>query len=118
MDELVREVARLADAVEALERARHARQLNAEWARPLTPVGIGLLLEAVPGLAAKFDHVVPPEFVALSPGGLEVACPCGDTPVVAAGGLTGCSCGRWFLNDGHDVHVALSPAPPAAAATS
>lgn len=117
MQELAQEVARLADAIERSlqaqerrERDDRAARLKAQWHNPIPRVGVATFLQAIPGLAAKFDVTVPPEFVASSGDDeLEIACPCGQTPVVRAGRLVACDCGRWFLHDGNRVHVALSP---------
>lgn len=125
--QLAAEVARLADAAERLleveqRRERVARdELAREREYPAPErVGLGLFLRSIPGLAARFERVVPDEFVVQTgEGELEVACPCGETPVVTPGKLVSCRCERWFLYDGRAVHVARAededqaPAVPA-----
>jgi hypothetical protein len=117
---LAEQVARLADAAEQLlarDRAREQRdreqQLRERWRHaPPGAASVALFLQAIPGLAAKFDRVVPEDFVAQTDEGQHtIACSCGESPVVEPGRLRGCDCGRWFLHDGRRIHVALSPLP-------
>jgi hypothetical protein len=122
MQELAPELARLAAAIERYVEGEERRERDARRPalRPLAPtrLGVAALLKAIPGLAAKFDRIVPPNFVAQTGADeVTVACPCGASPQLRPGRLAGCECGRWFLHDGRDIHVALSPAAsPAVAA--
>jgi hypothetical protein len=123
--QLAEQVARLADAAEQLlerDRAREQRDreqaLRERWRHPPPgAVGVGTFLQAIPGLAARFDRVVPEDFIAQTGDGqYTIACPCGESPVIEPGRLRGCDCGRWFLHDGRQIHVALSPSPELASA--
>jgi hypothetical protein len=116
--QLAEQVARLADAAEQLlERDRARDRLACEQAlrerwRHASPsaTGVATFLQAIPGLAAKFDRVVPGDFVAQTGDGqYTIACPCGESPVIEPGRLRGCDCGRFFLHDGRQIHAALSP---------
>lgn len=118
--DMASEVARLADAAEQLvalrraeDRRRREEELAEKWGdgQGLRHVGLGSYLRAVPSLAAQFARIVPDEFVAQTDEQeWTVACPCGETPIVVPGELTNCGCGRWFLNAGRHIHVALTPA--------
>lgn len=113
------EFARLADAAEKLvarferkDRDEVYRELGARFGdpKPPTTLSMSLFLTSIPGLAERFDRTVPPEFVARTGDGDMVACPCGETPLANTGRLIECGCGRWFLSDGRQIWVALSPA--------
>lgn len=125
MQELAHEVGRLADAIDRYvqleqcrERTERDERLKAEWPPgTVRPLGLSTFLQAIPGLAARFDKIVPPEFVvSVAEDELEIACPCGQTPRVRAGRLQSCDCNRWFLHDGRSVHVAKTSGTDAGAA--
>lgn len=70
----------------------------------------GLMMQAVPGLAAQFTRKIPTEFWSLSAAELvEVACPCGDTPAARLGIPATCECARTYLYTGEHVRVAGGP---------
>lgn len=70
----------------------------------------GLMLQAVPGLAAQFQRTIPTEFWAVAEHELvQVACPCGVTPAARLGIPKTCGCARTYLYDGGNVRVAGGP---------
>lgn len=70
----------------------------------------GLMMQAVPGLAAQFVRKIPPEFWTVVGNELaEVACPCGVTPAARLGVPATCECARTYLYTGEHVRVAGGP---------
>ena len=81
--------------------------------RQPTRLNMAILLRSIPGALEQFRKEVPPDFIAddVRDGDrvTVVACPCGEEPAVLLGGMSECGCGRFYLNTGQKVLVALTP---------
>lgn len=76
--------------------------------------GLGFMAYArgIPGFAARFDREVPAEFVRRGPkGGVIVACPCGQRPLVGPLLVVVCECERAFVFTGRATLVAGGVTP-------
>jgi hypothetical protein len=70
----------------------------------------GLMMQAVPGLAAQYKRKIPAEFWSITaPELVDVACPCGETPAARLGIPKECVCERFYLYTGEHVRVAGGP---------
>lgn len=91
----------------------HGMRVDYLGRRQPTRFNMANLLGAIPGALAEFKREVPPDF--LAPDMIDdkvvtvVACPCGEEPAPAEGGMAECGCGRFYLNTGQKVLVALTP---------
>lgn len=84
--------------------------------KQFVPVTVGLILESVPGAAARVRQVPKSHVVEDTEEEAMLACPCSAQPVAPYGELVECSgeCGRWYyaLGQGRPVHVVYGGMSP------
>ena len=87
---------------------RVIRKLDADR-RPLRRMTFIGWANSIPGLAEKFEKVVPETHLTRRKEkkgySAIVTCPCNGRPLVARGQVVACQCGRWYLGDHEQVRV-------------